>query len=81
MPIVRHLRTIGASVQILSFVGKGCPDLLTGYKGKNILLEVKTGKGKLTPDQVIWHSEWQGQVHTCRTAEEAEQILRKIADA
>ena len=65
--VVEALRKIGASVLILSAVGQGCPDLLVGFRGKNILLEIKDGKQvpsarKLTPDQKQWHAEWQGQV-------------------
>ncbi len=65
--IVEKLRELGASVQILSAVGKGCPDLLVGFQGRNLLLEVKDGDlvpsaRKLTPDQLGWHAGWQGQV-------------------
>lgn len=65
--VVEKLREIGASVQILSAVGKGCPDLLVGYQERNWLLEIKDGElppsaRKLTPDQLGWHGEWRGQV-------------------
>lgn len=43
--IVKALRAFGATVQTLAAVGKGCPDLLVGYKGKNFLLEVKVPGG------------------------------------
>ena len=33
--IVAGLRSIGATVQPLHAVGKGCPDLLIGYRGDN----------------------------------------------
>lgn len=65
--VVEALRKIGASVQVLSTVGKGCPDLLVGYRERNFLLEIKDGElppsaRKLTPDQLGWHKEWRGQV-------------------
>ena len=67
--IVAALRAIGATVQDLSAVGKGCPDLLVGMQGRNLLLEVKKPPGprggqagKLTEDQVSWHGSWRGQV-------------------
>jgi len=65
--IVERLRQAGATVQILSAVGQGCPDLLVGIKGRNMLLEIKDGllapsDRKLTPDQLGWHTEWRGQV-------------------
>ena len=80
--VTKALRKIGASVQLLHSVGKGCPDMLVGYKGVNILLEIKRDETKkLTPDQVIWHHNWRGQVATVATAEEAynavmEQVKR-----
>ena len=39
--IVKALRQVGASVQSLASTGKGCPDLLVGFRGVNWLLEVK----------------------------------------
>jgi hypothetical protein len=63
--IVKALRAVGASVQSLAAVGHGVPDLLVGYQGKNILIEIKDGnktpsKRKLTDDQVKWHDNWNG---------------------
>jgi hypothetical protein len=74
--IVKALRTLGCSVQHLHSVGAGCPDLLVGYKGFNILLEVKDGtkspsQQKLTPDQVIWHRDWRGHVNVVNSSEQA----------
>lgn len=74
--IVAGLRTIGASVQILAAVGKGCPDLLIGYRGVNYTLEIKDGskpksETKLTPDQVKWHTEWRGQSGIAYTLDDA----------
>lgn len=74
--IVSGLRKIGASVEILSAVGNGCPDLLVGYRGKNLLLEVKDGnkppsKRELTDDQVDWHESWRGQVFVVCSIEQA----------
>jgi lambda repressor-like predicted transcriptional regulator len=78
--IVAALRKVGASVQMLSAVGQGCPDLLVGFEKRNILMEVKDGKKipskqKLTPDQVIWHQGWQGKVIVVRSVDEALQAL------
>lgn len=33
--IVRALRSAGATVQTLHTVGKGCPDLVVGFRGNN----------------------------------------------
>ena len=78
--IVEALRKIGCSVQILSSVGKGCPDILVGRKGKNYLLEIKDGNKpksaqKLTPDQVDWHGKWNGSVFVVNSAEMAIEIV------
>lgn len=74
--IVKALRAVGATVQVLSDVGKGCPDLLVGRAGKNYLLEIKDGdkfksKRKLTPDQIEWHQEWCGQVAVVECVDDA----------
>lgn len=40
--IIEALRGIpDCSVLVLSAVGRGCPDLLVGYRGANLLVEVK----------------------------------------
>lgn len=67
--IIAALRGIGATVQPLHAVGDGCPDLLVGFRGRNILIEVKDGAKppsdrRLTTDQVEWHGGWKGQVVT-----------------
>ena len=63
--IVETLRAVGATVQTLAAVGKGVPDLLVGYQGKTLLLEVKDGRRppserRLTEDQLVWHGAWRG---------------------
>lgn len=65
--IVAAFRAAGCTVQLLHAVGKGCPDLLVGVGGFNLLVEVKDGAKvpsarKLTPDQIIWHRDWGGHV-------------------
>ena len=63
--VVSALRAAGASVQSLAGVGKGVPDLLVGFQGKTMLMEVKDGRKtpserRLTEDQVRWHGAWRG---------------------
>jgi hypothetical protein len=76
--VVAALRHEGMTVQHLHAVGKGCPDLLVGWKGKNVLLEIKDGikSWKLTPDQIIWHHNWQGQVAVATSPESAVQEVK-----
>jgi Holliday junction resolvase len=63
--VVSALRAAGASVQSLAGVGKGVPDLLVGFQGKTLLMEIKDGRKtpserRLTEDQVKWHGAWRG---------------------
>jgi Holliday junction resolvase len=75
--IVDALRKAGFSVQCLSTVGKGFPDLLVGFDFENHLIEVKDGlKAKLNDDQVIWHSKWNGQVHVIHNMEELTNFIK-----
>ena len=76
--IVAALRQVGASVQDLAKVGKGCPDILVGYRGQNYLMEIKTNKGKATLPQIAWHTFWQGQVVVVRDVDEALHVIGAI---
>lgn len=76
--IVAELRGVGASVEPLHAVGRGVPDLLVLYRGRLLLLEVKTRRGTLTPDQVAWHREWAGVVAVVRTPDEALHAIGAI---
>ena len=78
--IVKYLRQCAMRVQILSDVGKGFPDLLVGYRGVNVLLEVKDGdkvpsKQKLTVAEKDWHDAWGGQVEIVATPEKAAEVV------
>lgn len=81
--IVQALRTMGASVQSLASVGKGCPDLLVGFLGANYAIEIKDeskppSKRVLTPDQVVWHYGWRGQVAIVKSIDEAFEVCGLI---
>lgn len=74
--IVSALRAIGCSVSDTSGVGGGFPDLAVGFRKRTLLLEVKDGSKppsarELTPDQVLWHISWRGQVAVVTSIEEA----------
>ena len=77
--VVKALRELGATVQHLHAVGKGCPDIVVGYKNRNYLLEIKDGEKKLTPDQVIWHYDWKGQVEVVTSPEHAIETIKKLS--
>lgn len=74
--IVDALRAAGRTVEVISDVGRGVPDLLVGVRGRNYLLEVKRpdvspSHRALTPDEERWHGEWRGQVAVVYTPQEA----------
>ena len=78
--IVAALREVGATVQSLAAIGKGCPDLLVGWRGNNYVIEIKDGRQppshrRLTPDQVDWHDTWNGRVHVVAGVTEALKLL------
>ena len=77
--IVAALRKIGCSVQSLTSVGRGCPDLLVGCNGRNVLLEVKADKCLLRAIQAVWRSNWRGHAVTVRTVDEALAAVREEA--
>lgn len=76
---------LGCSVLDLSAVGQGCPDLLIGYGGLSICVEVKDGSKvpsarKLTDAQRDWHLDWTGGVRIVENMEDAAltaNLLRK----
>jgi hypothetical protein len=76
----KALRDAGATVEDLSAVGKGCPDLLAGWRGWNFLFEVKDGSKPpshrvLTVDQKEWHATWGGQVNVVTSGDEAVAVM------
>jgi len=80
--IVQALRAHGAYVQDSSRMGGGFPDLVCGYAGKTVLIEVKRPGGsiekKLTEHQREWISRWcGGKVWLVSTPEEAIQALEE----
>lgn len=81
--IVKALRGVGASVLHLHTVGKGCPDILIGFRGQNIAAEIKDGskppsKRRLTPDEQEWHEAWRGQVAIIETVDDALRLIGAI---
>ena len=80
--IVKALRGVGCSVQDLSKVGGGCPDLLVARNGVSILIEViGPDKAKrfppsgLSKGQIAWHASWRGPVHTVNSVDDALRVV------
>jgi len=78
--IVDALRKVGATVQHLHSVGKGCPDIVVGYQGQNYLIEIKDGekppsRRKLTDDEQAFLDTWRGQIAVANSVKDALQII------
>jgi Holliday junction resolvase len=80
--IVDALRKAGAVVRIIS-QGDGIPDLLVGYKGYTILMEVKDGDKvpsarKLTEPEQKFFDDWRGgMLVVINSVEEAIETLKR----
>jgi hypothetical protein len=78
--IVEALRGIGATITSIATLGGGVPDLLVGFRGRNLLLEVKDGRKppsqrRLTDDELAWHLTWRGQAAVVIDVDEAIAIV------
>jgi len=63
--LVRVLEQLGASVVDLADVGGGVPDLLVGYLGRTVLVEIKNpatryGRDGLSASQREFRAGWRG---------------------
>ena len=81
--IVKALRDAGATVVSLAAMKHGCPDLLVGYAGETVLMEIKrNAKAKFTPDQLEFLGKWKGgaisRVDSVEAAIRALGITRKV---
>lgn len=79
--IVKALRACGATVRIIT-QGDGIPDLLVGYRGYTILMEVKDGNKppsarQLTTAEQIFFDQWTGgKLFIVNSVEEALEVLK-----
>jgi len=81
--IVKALRELGATVVSLAAMKHGCPDLLVGYAGETVLMEIKRdAKAKFTSDQLDFLGKWKGgaisRVDSVDAAIRALGITRKV---
>lgn len=71
------LRAAGCQVYALN--EENIPDLLVGYRGETVLIEVKTRKGKLSDGQRAFFEDWRGgRLLVARSADEALRALGLI---
>lgn len=78
--IVRALRQVGCTVQILAGVGRGTPDLLVGFRSFNFLMELKDGhlapsRKCLNEEEREWHAGWRGQVAIVESVTDALRVI------
>lgn len=79
--IVKALRACGATVRVIT-QGDGIPDLLVGYRGHTILMEVKDGNKppsarQLTTAEQIFFDQWTGgKLFIVNSVEEALDVLK-----
>ena len=79
--ILEHIRKRGATAFSTHAIGKGFPDIVMGYEGRNYLIEVKDGSKppsarKLTEAEVLFHEKWKGKVHIVNNTIEVDLILQ-----
>ena len=80
--ITKALRQFGASVEPIHTLGKGIPDLLVGFRRRNLLFEVKNpeqpaNKLVLTPDEYAFMESWAGQYDIVLTVDDAIRLVKE----
>ncbi len=75
--IVSEFRRHGCTVLSLAALGRGVPDLLVAApEGATILVEIKSAKGKLTPQQQEFRKFWPGPFSVIRDVAGAETLCK-----
>jgi hypothetical protein len=79
-PITKELRDLGFSVSLTHEVGKGFPDIVVGFMGLNVLIELKVDeKKKLTEAEEQFFNTWKGQVSkSCSSADVIEEMMNAL---
>jgi hypothetical protein len=84
--IMEALKRAGIKPFSLAAVGDGCGDILAGFRGVNVLLEVKDGNKppsarKLTAAEEEFHATWPGQIAVVSNPEAAVLVVLGHAKA
>jgi Holliday junction resolvase len=75
--VVEKFRELGASVFDASGVGRGFPDIVVGYNGQTVLVEIKSGERKrFSEAQLKFMAEWKGSAVT--RINDVEGVIRLI---
>jgi len=80
--IVKGLRRVGAEVQSLAELGRGCADTLVAFRGSWYVAEIKDGskppsRRKLTDAEAEWHEKFNphAPVHIWESLDDALQAI------
>ena len=73
--IVAALRQRGVFVLDTHTLGNGAPDIFTCYRAEWVPMEIKSGKGKLTPDERDWWNRVGLEPIVIRDYDEALEVL------
>ncbi len=77
--IVKVFRNAGASVGLIHRAGSGVPDLIVGYRGFDVQVEIKMPqKLKLTDKELKYHETWNG--HKVAVVSSESEALGLIAN-
>jgi Holliday junction resolvase len=84
--IVSFFRKAGCSVAVTSSAHDGFPDLVVGFGGLTVLVEVKYGelpqsRQQLTPKQVDFFNEFKGAKTVVSTLQEAQRVVSVLKEA
>jgi hypothetical protein len=76
--IVDAFRKLGCSVKLSHGVGAGWPDTAVGFGGLTLLVEIKSGKGKLNDRQLEWLEDWTGGHYVVRNLDDVERLVSMV---
>ena len=84
--IVTTAQSMGCTVFSLASMGDGCPDLIIGCSGANLLVEVKDGNKppsaqKLTKDQIKFHDMWRGKIYVITSSQSMIDLVNQTRKA
>jgi hypothetical protein len=83
--IVAMFRKLGASVAHTHMVGDGFGDVVVGFQGINVLVEIKDSEKppsarKLTPAEAKFHDEWRGAIVIIDNTRQCAGLLEDMAN-
>lgn len=79
--VVAALRKYGFSVELTHTIGNGFPDFVVGFADLfTIPVELKSGKGKLTRDEIKWHENYKGYVIIAYNTEDVLKGIKRYLE-